>query len=123
MGSTMARFFGNFLPIMAFLWSLDAFLVYRILYRDVFFMYPLQKPAPSLACLLFVVLFLLLPIRTCINKCFSGFNNATDVPYEKAQTTFITDDDIMNPVTKTDGLVRLMNARLANATEEEKQVL
>jgi len=38
MGTMMARFFGNFVPFMAFLWTLDAFLVYRILYHDVFYL-------------------------------------------------------------------------------------
>ena len=124
MGTMMARFFGNFLPFMALLWTLDAFLVYRILYHDVFYIGALQKPAPSLACLALVIFFLLLPIRTCINRCYSGFSHATDVPYSKSQTTFITDYDIMNPVTKTEGLVRFMNARLSNAsTEEEKAAL
>lgn len=37
MGTMMARFFGNIVPFMAFLWALDAFLVYRILYHDVFY--------------------------------------------------------------------------------------
>lgn len=37
MGNLMARFFGSFVPFMALLWTLDAFLVYRILYHDVFY--------------------------------------------------------------------------------------
>lgn len=36
MSGMMARFFANFLPVIALIWSLDSLLAFRILYREVF---------------------------------------------------------------------------------------
>jgi uncharacterized protein YbaA (DUF1428 family) len=66
----MAKFFANFIPFIALLWSLDSVIVYNILYKEVFYIHSIRKVAPSLACILFVILFLILPIRTLINRLF-----------------------------------------------------
>lgn len=72
MSGLMAKFFANFLPFIALLWALDHVLVFRILYRNIFMIVNTSKLIPSLVCIGFAVLFILLPIRTCINSCFAG---------------------------------------------------
>ena len=72
MSGLMAKFFANFLPFIALLWALDLLIVYRILYRDIFFITDVRKLIPSFVCIGFVGLFIFSPIRTCINSCFAG---------------------------------------------------
>lgn len=44
--------------------------------------------------------------------------------YDQVSDDFQTDYDIENPVTKTEGIIRMMEKKLANAgSEEEKQAL
>ena len=70
MSGMMAKFFASFIPIIALIWALDSFLVYRILYSDVFHIRILQKASPSLACLILVIIFLIIPVMTIINRCY-----------------------------------------------------
>lgn len=108
----MALFFGGFVPFMCLIWTLKAFFAYRTLYREIFHIVVIQKPAPSLACLLLVILFIALPVRTVLNKCFS-VDGLTTATYKESQMRFISDYDTMNPVTRTEGLIRTWNARLS----------
>lgn len=124
MSAKMALFFGGFVPFMCLLWTLDAFLAYRQLYREVFYITVIKKPAPSLACLLLVILFITLPVRTLLNKVFTTDSTTTFTTYKESQTRFLNDYDMMNPVTRTEGLVRNWNAHLSLAgSEEEKKNL
>lgn len=70
--SLIVQFYGNLIPYIALLWSLDSILVFRRLYRDVFNIQNLVKLIPSLACIGFAILFILIPIRTMINSCHEG---------------------------------------------------
>ena len=67
--SLMVMFFANLLPYIALLWSLDSILVFRRLYRDVFYITQIVKLFPSIACIAFAILFILIPVRTMINNC------------------------------------------------------
>lgn len=121
----MAKFFANFVPFIALLWALDSIIVYKILYREVFGIEVLQKIAPSLACILFVIVFIIMPIRSVINYLFRNQQATASKGYTEVADTFLSDYDIENPVTKTEGILRVMEMKLnqAGTTEEEKQAL
>lgn len=121
MSGLMPRFFANFIPVIALMWALDQLLVFRILYIYVFGLTDFKKIAPSLACLIFVILFLLVPFRTCINYCFSQNFDEAEKTYEQVAANFQSDYDIDNPVTKTEGLVRMMELKIATSTNEEEK--
>lgn len=72
MSSLMVKFFANLVPYIALLWALDSILVFRKLYREVFYITNLVKVFPSLACIGFAILFILIPVRTIINNCHEG---------------------------------------------------
>ncbi len=83
MSSLMALFFANLIPYFAFLWSLSLLLFYRTLYHDVFELkQPFTKTLPALACLIFALILLLLPIRSCINKCYQGRQGVARETYD-----------------------------------------
>lgn len=113
MSGLMAKFFANFLPFVALLWALDSILVYRVLYREIFYINSLVKVGPSLACIIFVILFILVPVRTLINNCFKNQQAMADKTYDEISDEFQTDYDIENPITKTEGLRRMMEKKLA----------
>ena len=120
MSGLMAKFFANFIPVIALLWALDSVLVYRVLYREVFYITSLVKVGPSLGCIIFVILFLVIPIRTMINNCFKNQSAMADKTYDEISDNFVTDYDIENPISKTEGIIRMMEKKLANASEEDK---
>lgn len=122
MSGMMAKFFANFIPFIALLWALDSVLAYRILYREVFHLTHIGKIIPSLICIAFVILFLLLPIRTCINSRFANQDVNAGKEYKQVASNFQSDYDIENPVSKTEGLLRVMELKIETAgTDEEKQ--
>lgn len=123
MSGLMAKFFANFLPFIALLWALDSILVYRVLYREVFYISSIIKVGPSLGCIVFTILFIALPIRTLINNCFKGDQAMAEKGYDEVSDNFITDYDIENPISKSEGIIRMMEKKLANASEEEKAAL
>ena len=71
MSGLMPRFFANFMPVIALMWALDLFLVSRVLYREIWYITSFYKILPPLICLAAVILFLILPIRSVVNLCFS----------------------------------------------------
>ena len=120
----MAKFFANFIPFVALLWALDSVIVYRILYREIFYIKSMQKVGPSLASILFVVFFLFIPVRSFINWLFRNQQATADKSYEQVADDFLSDYDIENPVTKTEGILRVMEIKMNQAgTEEEKQAI
>lgn len=70
MSGLMAKFFANLLPYIAMLWSVVLLLFYRTLYRDLFDNEDFAKVVPPLAAVVLAGLLLILPVRTCINKCY-----------------------------------------------------
>jgi hypothetical protein len=70
-----------------------------------------------------VGIFLLLPIRSCLNRCCKG--EAAEAPqlYDQIFHTFPTDYDRENPVTKKDGMRRMMEKKISMASGEERQRL
>jgi hypothetical protein len=76
-----------------------------------------------LGALLFVVLFLILPIRTCLIRCCKKETEEAEEKYEEVFHTFATDYDCENPVTKKDGMNRLIKRKIAMASGENKQKL
>jgi len=78
----MAKFFANLLPYIAMLWSVVLVLIYRTLYKEVFGLENVEKIAPPLAAVGLAGLLILLPIRTCINKCFSDEGTIAKKTYD-----------------------------------------
>lgn len=88
MSGLMAKFFANFIPIIALLWALDLLLVFRILYRNIFYIVNPSKLVPSFVCIGFVILFIMLPIRTCINSCYAGESAEANKTYDEVCSDF-----------------------------------
>jgi len=72
LSSLMPTFFANLLPYFAFLWSLDLMLFYRTLYTQLFGLSGTTKVAPALVVLAVTVIMILLPVRSCINRCYES---------------------------------------------------
>lgn len=125
MSGLMAKFFANFIPIIALMWALDSVLVFRILYREVFYITSFIKVGPSLACIIFAIIFMLVPVRTMINNCFKHHTAEADKTYDEAFANFLADYDSENPMSKSEGMIRIMQKRLASSdiTEEQKTAI
>lgn len=92
MSGLMARFFANLLPEIAFIWTLSISLFYRRVYFDFFHTGVEVKILPLWITLIVVGIFILLPIRTWINRSFdSNVNNP--IPYSQKCFDFISDYD------------------------------
>jgi hypothetical protein len=69
MSGLMAKFIANLLPYFAFLWSLTLLLFFRNIYDE----YDVKDPKTKLIVPYVIIgltcLFILLPIRTVINRC------------------------------------------------------
>lgn len=65
----MAKFIANLLPYFAFLWSLNLLLFYRTLYTEYTTDDPKNKLIVPYVIIGITSLFILLPIRTIINRC------------------------------------------------------
>jgi len=68
----MVTFFANMVPYIALLWALDSILVFRRLYREVFYITNIVKVFPSLACIIFAIIYIMIPVRTMINNCYEN---------------------------------------------------
>ena len=125
MSSLMVKFFANLVPYIALLWSLDSILVFRRLYREVFYITNIVKVWPSLACIVFAIVYIMIPIRTIINNCHDEATAMATKPYDEVMNGFITDYDMENPITKNEGMLRKMEKRLASSdiSEEERKQL
>jgi hypothetical protein len=121
LSSLMPTFFANLIPYFAFIWSLDLMLFYRTLYNELFNVRNSTKAAPALGILIFAIIMILIPIRSCINKCYEGDRSYADETYDQKILQFHTDYDRENPVTKNEGLVRIMEKKLSMATSEEEK--
>lgn len=105
----MAKFIANLLPFFAFLWSLNLLLFYRTLYRE-YVDDPEKKLIVPFAIIGATSAFILLPIRTIINRCFANEGEEqVKEKYEDFQLKFPTDYDRENPVTKNDAFIRLLD--------------
>ena len=71
------------------------------------------KTLPALGCLIFALILILMPIRSCINKCYEDQRAIARETYDQKFAEFPTDYDRENPVTKNEGLVRIMEKKLA----------
>ena len=90
------------LPYFAFLWALSLVLFYNTLYKELYDKSAFKYVLPPLIILIAVIVFIILPIRSCINRCTSG-NTFDDKSYHDYFSTFIADFDTENPVTKKEG--------------------
>ena len=67
------------------------------------------------------LLVVVLPVRTILNKCFDLddiLSNSTQ--YKDRYPFFFTDYDRENPVTHKQGVVRLIESRIATASGDDK---
>jgi hypothetical protein len=76
MSGLMAKFIANLLPYFAFLWSLTLLLFYKTLYEDYHVDSQKRRLIVPYAIIGLTSLFILLPIRTIINRCLA--ENLTD---------------------------------------------
>lgn len=85
----------------------------------------MKKLGPNLACVALVIVFIIAPIRTIINRIYEKLTANAGKSYNEVADTFGSDYDIENPVTKTEGLVRMMERKLnsADTTEEQREML
>ena len=125
MSSLMVKFFANMVPYIALLWALDSILVFRRLYREVFYITNIVKVFPSLGCIVFAIIYILIPVRTMINNCYENQGATAEKTYDEVMNNFITDYDMENPITKNEGMLRKMEKRLASSdiSEEERTAL
>ena len=125
MSGLMAKFFANLLPYMAMFWSMMLVLFYRTLYVEFLFVKTAEKIYPPLGAVGLAGVLLILPIRSIINKCYEDKKASSVQNYDSVFADFATDYDRENPVTKNEGLVRLMEKKMssANISEEEKKKL
>ena len=121
LSSLMPTFFANLIPYFALIWALDLLLFYRTLYDELFKVSNSPKTAPALGILIFAIIMILIPIRSCINRCHEGDRANAKETYDQKFLSFATDYDRENPVTKNEGLVRIMEKKLSMATNEEEK--
>jgi len=104
MSGLIPIFFANLMPFIAFFWALSLALFYNTLFRDTF------KESSSIAkrdtvlwtVLGFCVFFLLIPVRTIINRFIKKpYDGSGAKWYEELISQFSTDYDRENPITKT----------------------
>jgi hypothetical protein len=117
----MARFFANLLPEIALVWALALALFYRRIYIDIFDVDGEDKIIPQWVTVGVNGIFILMPIRTWINKCFSDMNPETLKTYDEVFSRFASDYDQENPVTKKEGFLRVIDYQLSLEKDESKK--
>lgn len=121
MGAFMVTFIANMLPYFIFLWAISFTLFFNKLFTT---QYPddpdagLKEIIPCFIALAIVIIFVILPIRTCINKCIKP-EMPDEMTYMEKFEDFTTDYDCENPVTKKEGDIRLIELR----TEKNKSTM
>ncbi|CDW71822.1 phage head-tail family partial [Stylonychia lemnae] len=122
MSGLMAKFIANLLPYFAFLWSLNLLLFYRTLYKDFYKGETQGKLIVPYAIIATCSLFILLPVRTLINKCLENLGEQpTSEKYNDFYSKFPTDYDRENPVTKNEAFVRLLEHKMLTEKSAEAQ--
>ena len=122
MSGLSAMFISNLLPYFAFIWSLSYVLMFRMMLSERDNGHYVRHLIVPLATLAFTGLFVLLPIRTVINKCVSDTNIKLDQreTYSTVFDKFTCDYDRENPVTKREGFMRVLEHRIKIAQNNEK---
>lgn len=135
MSGMLVHFFANLLPWMTFLWGVSTVFFTNNLQRNYNEAYESQQggiidesaednnPTQEITWVNFLPLivtsvYILLPIRSLINKLFGEGEEDEVQPYKNNFMAFMTDYDRANPVTKKDGVIRLLNARKELMQEE-----
>ena len=121
MSGLMAKFIANLIPYFAFLWSLNLLLFYETLYEEYYTNDPKHKLIVPYAIIGVTSLFIILPIRTIINKCLAdNSEDAVTYKYEDFMLKFPTDYDRENPVTKNDAFIKLLEHRIQTEKNAEE---
>ena len=71
--------------------------------------------------MLFTIFLILLPIRTFINRCSEDINSKEKKTYDELFVDFTSDYDRENPVTKNEGMMRIMEKKIQSAKNEEER--
>ena len=71
--------------------------------------------------MLFTIFLILLPIRTFINQCSEDINSKEKKTYDELFVDFTSDYDRENPVTKNEGMMRIMEKKIQSAKNEEER--
>ena len=127
----MGLFFANQIPYYILIYTISNMVFIGAIWSNYeedtdIAMYPDVANAPFAPTLLVgaVILYIILPVRTLLNCCFNQdevLENASK--YADLYQKFFTDYDRENPVTHKQGVIRLLETRIANAEGEEKQRL
>ena len=80
-----------------------------------------SKILPPLVAVLFTIFLILLPIRTFINQCSEDINSKEKKTYDELFVDFTSDYDRENPVTKNEGMMRIMEKKIQSAKNEEER--
>jgi hypothetical protein len=120
MSGMVIMFLSNLVPYFALLWGLSYFCIFDVILTEGRFggERNLVSEAVPIATLSFAALFVLLPVRTMINSCMADegtLNKNSNETYTKSFEKFTCDYDRENPVTKKDGFVRMIEAKLKSA--------
>ena len=109
----MIYFIAGMMPFFIMIWALSLVLYFHTLFLNE---YP-DKPnyafdliIPPIVILGVVVFLIILPIRTCINRCATP-ESPKDITYFDVFETFPSEYDTENPVTKKEGEIRLIELR------------
>ena len=111
MSELIPIFFSNLMPFIAFFWALSLALFYNTLFRDVFTDNSSinKRDAALWTTLAFCIFFLLIPVRTIINRYIKKpFDGSGTKWYDELISKFSTDYDRENPITKTDGIKKYL---------------
>lgn len=124
MSGLLPIFFSNLIPFIAFFWALSLALFYNTLFHNIFHdNTTIQKRGAALWTILaFCIFFLLIPVRSIINKYVKQkFDGVGAKWYDELISKFTTDYDRENPITKTDGIKKYLIRLMEEEQDEEKK--
>ena len=126
MSGEMTMFFANLLPWVAFLWALNLVLFYKTIYEQYFNDSDEIRIIVPLIAISITSLFILLPIRTIINKCVMKKLEEEEVvgkepTYIDYYPDFITDYERENPVTKNEGMDKWLAKKIDMEKDDVKK--
>jgi len=110
--ATMAQVFSNMIPFFCFIYGISLYAFSDILSGG--------KAPIGLAAFLITLIYMLIPVRYCINKLGSEANRYDNMTYEKHSITFITDYDRSNPMTEKDANIKFLE-KMKEAGELDKE--
>lgn len=121
MSAFSSMFISHLIPYFALIWSLSYLLFFDKMLRIQNGERDIYKLIVPLATLGFAFLFIIIPVRTILNKCVDEVNINIDVnsTYSNSFDKFACDYDRENPVTKKEGMLKMLNAKMKRAENSD----